>query len=83
MGRSANDRPLTSESGIAQSKNAIATWRNIRERLRHEYGPTIYAGEIARLHLVEDEVRRVSILCPNANSLAWVKDNLRSRIEAL
>ena len=61
----------------------VAIWRNVRARLREEYGPTIYAGEIARLRVTADADGRVCVVCPNAFSRAWVEDNLGVRLRAL
>ncbi len=63
--------------------HVVAIWRNVRARLREEYGPTIYAGEIARLRVTETADGRVCVVCPNAFSRAWVEDNLGVRLRAL
>ncbi len=61
----------------------VQVWRNVRARLRDEYGPTIYAGEIARLRVTGMTEGRVCVVCPNAFSRAWVEDNLGTRLRAL
>ena len=63
--------------------HVVAIWRNVRARLREEYGPTIYAAEIARLRVTETAEGRVCVVCPNAFSRAWVEDNLGVRLRAL
>lgn len=63
--------------------HVVQIWRNVRARLRDEYGPTIYAGEIARLRVLDMNEGRVCVVCPNAFSRAWVEDNLGTRLRAL
>jgi chromosomal replication initiator protein len=63
--------------------HVVQIWRNVRARLRDEYGPTIYAGEIARLRVHDMSEGRVCVVCPNAFSRAWVEDNLGTRLRAL
>jgi chromosomal replication initiator protein len=63
--------------------HVVQIWRNVRARLRDECGPTIYAGEIARLRVLDMSEGRVCVVCPNAFSRAWVEDNLGTRLRAL
>jgi len=63
--------------------HVVQIWRNVRARLRDECGPTIYAGEIARLRVLDMDEGRVCVVCPNAFSRAWVEDNLGTRLRAL
>jgi chromosomal replication initiator protein len=68
---------------MTEADHLVQIWRNVRARLRDEYGPTIYAGEIARLRVMDMGAGRVCVMCPNAFSRAWVEDNLGSRLRAL
>ncbi len=70
-------------AAMTDADHVVQVWRNVRARLRDEYGPTIYAGEIARLRVSAASEGRVCVICPNAFSRAWVEDNLGSRLRAL
>lgn len=59
-------------------------WRDVRARLRQEYGDVIYVSEIARLRVAEDAAAgSVRIICSNDFGRAWVEDNLGARLRAL
>lgn len=58
-------------------------WRDVRARLRQEYGDVIYVSEIARLRVSEDSSGSVRIICANDFGRAWVEDNLGARLRAL
>ncbi len=58
-------------------------WRDVRARLRQEYGDVIYVSEIARLRVAEDSSGSVRIICANDFGRAWVEDNLGARLRAL
>ncbi|WP_233245668.1 chromosomal replication initiator protein DnaA [Marinicauda salina] len=58
-------------------------WREVRARLRQEYGDLVYAGEIARLRVTEDDQGRVCVLCPTEFGRSWAEDNLGARLRAL
>lgn len=58
-------------------------WRDVRARLRQEYGDVIYVSEIARLRVAEDVNGSIQILCANDFGRAWVEDNLGTRLRAL
>lgn len=59
-------------------------WRDVRARLRQEYGDVIYVSEIARLRVAEDAAAgSVRIICANDFGRAWVEDNLGARLRAL
>ena len=70
-------------SSMAGSESIVAVWREVRTRLRAEYGDLVYAAEIARLRVQGDDFGRVCVLCPNEFSRAWVEDNLGARLRAL
>ncbi len=70
-------------AAMTGADHVVQVWRNVRARLRDEYGPTIYAGEIARLRVSDMNEGRVCVVCPNAFSRAWVEDNLGTRLRAL
>lgn len=70
-------------SNMAGRDNIVAVWREVRARLRAEYGDLVYAAEIARLRVQGDDFGRVCVLCPNEFSRAWVEDNLGARLRAL
>ncbi|WP_241094959.1 chromosomal replication initiator protein DnaA [Marinicauda algicola] len=61
----------------------FATWREVRSRLRQEYGDLVYASEIARLRVEEDAHGRVCVICPTEFGRAWAEDNLGTRLRAL
>ena len=65
------------------SETIVAVWRDVRARLRAEYGDIVYAAEIARLRVQGDDFGRVCVMCPNDFSRAWVEDNLGARLRAL
>lgn len=58
-------------------------WRDVRARLRQEYGDVIYVSEIARLRVAEDSTGSVRIICANDFGRSWVEDNLGARLRAL
>ncbi|MGP1276196.1 MAG: chromosomal replication initiator protein DnaA [Caulobacterales bacterium] len=58
-------------------------WRDVRARLRQEYGDVIYVSEIARLRVAEDASGAIQIICANDFGRAWVEDNLGARLRAL
>lgn len=58
-------------------------WRDVRARLRQEYGDVIYVSEIARLRVAEDASGSIHIICANDFGRAWVEDNLGTRLRAL
>ncbi|MFP4520404.1 MAG: chromosomal replication initiator protein DnaA [Oceanicaulis sp.] len=64
-------------------QTAVGIWREVRATLRKEFGDIVYASEIARLRVMEDEAGRVFIICPNDFSRAWVEDHLGARLRAL
>lgn len=68
---------------MAGGESVVAIWRQVRARLRAEYGDIVYASEIARLRVEADPVGRVCVICPNSFSRAWVEDNLGARLRAL
>lgn len=70
-------------SGRLDGDMIVATWREVRARLRAEYGDIVYAAEIARLRVQGDSAGRVCVLCPNEFSRAWVEDTLGARLRAL
>ncbi|WP_429911929.1 chromosomal replication initiator protein DnaA [Glycocaulis sp.] len=58
-------------------------WRDVRARLRQEYGDVIYVSEIARLRVAEDASGSIQIICASDFGRAWVEDNLGTRLRAL
>lgn len=58
-------------------------WRDVRARLRQEYGDVIYVSEIARLRVTEDADGAVQVICPTEFGRAWAEDNLGARLRAL
>ncbi|MEQ8404168.1 MAG: chromosomal replication initiator protein DnaA [Oceanicaulis sp.] len=64
-------------------RTAVGIWRDVRATLRKEFGDIVYASEIARLRVMEDEAGRVFIICPNDFSRSWVEDHLGARLRAL
>lgn len=58
-------------------------WREVRLRLRGEYGEALYSAEIARLRVREDGPGAVAILAPSAFSRAWAEDHIGARMRAL
>ena len=82
-----NNSALFAASGNNQSMTdatpVFVTWREVRARLRQEYGDLVYASDIARLRVEEDSAGRVCIICPTEFGRAWAEDNLGSRLRAL
>ncbi|MGX6646782.1 chromosomal replication initiator protein DnaA [Maricaulaceae bacterium MS644] len=64
-------------------QTAVGIWRDVRATLRKEFGDTVYASEIARLRVMEDEEGRVFVICPNEFSRSWIEDQLGVRLRAL
>ena len=71
------------EGKMTQATPVFVTWREVRSRLRQEYGDLVYASEIARLRVEEDAQGRVCVICPTEFGRAWAEDNLGSRLRAL
>lgn len=77
---------LSAASGHDDSMMArpvFMTWREVRARLRQEYGDLVYASDIARLRVEEDTLGRVNVICPTEFGRSWAEDNLGSRLRAL
>lgn len=64
-------------------QSAVGVWRDVRATLRKEFGDIVYASEIARLRVMEDEASRIFIICPTEFSRSWVEDHLGARLRAL
>jgi len=62
---------------------AVGVWRDVRATLRREFGDIVYASEIARLRVMEDEAGRIFVICPNEFSRSWIEDQLGVRLRAL
>jgi chromosomal replication initiator protein len=74
----------TQQRGVMQGVPAVSeVWRDVRARLRQEYGDVIYVSEIARLRVAEDANGSIQIICANDFGRAWVEDNLGARLRAL
>jgi len=58
-------------------------WREVRARLRKEYGAAIYAQEIARLRVRLSGHGEVIVLAPSTFDCAWVEDHAGARIRAI
>jgi len=58
-------------------------WREVRARLKQEFGDVIYTSDIARLRVSEDERGDIHVICPNAFAKAWAEDNLGTRLRAI
>lgn len=82
-----NNSALSAASGHAGNMThatpVFATWREVRARLRQEYGDLVYASEIARLRVEEDALGRVCVICPTEFGRSWAEDNLGARLRAL
>ncbi|XBQ16933.1 MAG: chromosomal replication initiator protein DnaA [Oceanicaulis sp.] len=63
-------------------RGAVGVWREVRATLRREFGDIVYASEIARLRVAEEN-GRVCVICPNEFSRSWVEDHLGARLRAL
>lgn len=61
---------------------AVGVWREVRATLRQEFGDTVFASEIARLRVTEQD-GRVCVICPNEFNRSWVEDHLGARLRAL
>jgi len=64
-------------------QTAVGIWRAVRATLRKEFGDIVYASEIARLRVMEEDCGRVFVICPNEFSRSWVEDHLGARLRAL
>lgn len=75
----------TEQRTVMQGTPSVSdVWRDVRARLRQEYGDVIYVSEIARLRVAEDAAAgSVRIICANDFGRAWVEDNLGARLRAL
>lgn len=72
------------QRGAMQGMPAVSeVWRDVRARLRQEYGDVIYVSEIARLRVAEDANGVIQVICANDFGRAWVEDNLGTRLRAL
>jgi chromosomal replication initiator protein len=58
-------------------------WREVRSRLRKEYGAAIYAQEIARLRVRLARTGEVIVIAPSTFDCAWVEDHAGARIRAI
>jgi chromosomal replication initiator protein len=67
-----------------QDTRAISEiWRDVRSRLRKEYGAAIYAQEIARLRVRLSRDGAVIVVAPSTFDRAWVEDHAGARIRAI
>jgi chromosomal replication initiator protein len=67
-----------------QETRAISEiWREVRSRLRKEYGAAIYAQEIARLRVRLSRNGAVIVVAPSTFDRAWVEDHAGARIRAI
>lgn len=72
------------QGGAMQGMPAVSdVWRDVRARLRQEYGDVIYVSEIARLRVAQDANGSIQVICANDFGRAWVEDNLGARLRAL
>ncbi len=64
-------------------ENLGMVWREVRSRLKQEFGDVIFHSDIARLRVSEDAGGRVLVMCPNGFAKAWAEDNLGARLRAI
>lgn len=58
-------------------------WREVRSRLRREYGAALFSAEMARLRVRMTVDGQIEVVAPNAFSRAWVEDHAGARLQAL
>lgn len=82
-----NNSSLTATAGPVQAMTETPSisqiWRDVRARLRQEYGDVVYVSEIARLRVSETGAGAVRVICPTEFGRAWAEDNLGARLRAL
>ncbi len=76
---------LANQSGHSAANNPSVddVWREVRARLKGEYGPTVFSSELARLRVRDGDGKSVVVVAPTAFSKAWVEDHAGARIRAL
>jgi len=80
-----NARSLPGERPAPRSGDdcLASVWREVRARLKGEFGDVIYTSDIARLRVNEDEAGAVRVICPSEFAKAWAEDNLGTRLRAI
>lgn len=58
-------------------------WREVRARLRSEYGPAVYSQEIARLRVRLSDEGGVFVVAPSSFNRDWIEDHAGARIRAV
>lgn len=76
---------LARNSGLQGADQAAISdvWREVRARLKGEYGPAVFSSELARLRVRDGGGDTVVVIAPSAFSRAWVEDHAGARIRAL
>jgi len=76
---------LAKNSGVDGAKAPAISdvWREVRARLKSEYGPAVFSAELARLRVVDNGPSAVILVAPTAFSKSWVEDHAGARIRAL
>ena len=67
----------------AGNANISEIWRDVRSRLRREYGAALFSAEMARLRVRMTADGKIEVVAPNAFSRAWVEDHAGARLQAL
>lgn len=67
----------------AEHSNISEIWREVRSRLRREYGAALFSAEMARLRVRMTADGKIEVVAPNAFSRAWVEDHAGARLQAL
>lgn len=68
----------------AQRTTEISSiWRDVRARLRVEFGSALYAQEIARLRVRMTEQGAIIVVAPGTFNRDWIEDHAGARIRAI
>lgn len=68
---------------MAENASISEIWRDVRSRLRREYGAALFSAEMARLRVRTTAEGGIEVVAPNAFSRAWVEDHAGARLQAL
>lgn len=72
-------------AGFERQQDATVSgiWREVRTRLRNEYGPAVYSQEIARLRVRLSVTGAIIVVAPSTFNRDWVEDHAGARIRAV
>ncbi len=72
-------------AGFDRQEDATVSgiWREVRTRLRNEYGPAVYSQEIARLRVRLSATGAIIVVAPSTFNRDWIEDHAGARIRAV